>query len=54
MKNWLVPRRADEGEGLLEKTPERAKMEMCHSVEVPWGLHNQKFFSEFMRNPALT
>ena len=53
-ENRLVPRRADEGEGLLEKTPERAKMEMCHSVEVPWGLHNQKFFSEFMRNPALT
>ncbi|MGB1006643.1 MAG: putative sugar O-methyltransferase, partial [Thalassobaculaceae bacterium] len=53
-ENRLVPRNAEEGEGLLEKTPERAKMEMCHSVQIPWGNPKLKTFSEFMRNPALT
>ncbi|MEC8173171.1 MAG: putative sugar O-methyltransferase [Pseudomonadota bacterium] len=53
-ENRLVPRRANEGEGLLEKTPERAKMEIYHSVELPWGIPNHQTFSEFIRNPALT
>ena len=52
-ENRLAPRSTQEGEGFMEKTPERAKMDMRHSVQIPWG-SKFKTFSEFMRNPALT
>ncbi len=53
-ENRLVPRSAHEGEGFLEKTPERTEMDIRHSVQIPWGNPKLETFSEFMRNPALT
>ena len=53
-ENRLVPRRAYEGEGSLEKTPKRTEMVIRHSVQIPWGTTGKATFSEFIGNPALT
>ncbi|MDC2993192.1 putative sugar O-methyltransferase, partial [bacterium] len=40
-ENRLVPRRADEGEGFLEKIPKRSEMDILHSVQFQWGTTGQ-------------